>query len=97
MIAATLSCGRAVVLMVLASALLAGCGSNPPAKPEQPVTVKPAEPAVSPELQSAADALLGMEAKVLASGDLAKNGQQQLVAKLGFHRVPVKIKELRKF
>jgi len=79
LIAATLSCGRAVVLMVLASALLAGCGSNPPAKTEQPVTAKPAEPAVAPELQSAADALLGMEAKVLASGDLAKNGEQQIL------------------
>jgi len=35
--------------------------------------------AVAPELQSAADALLWHQAKVLASGDLAKNRKQQVL------------------
>jgi len=63
----------------VASTLLTGCGSSPAPKSEEPVAAKPAEPAVAPELQSAADALLGTEAKVLASGDLAKNGKQQVL------------------
>jgi hypothetical protein len=59
--------------------LLAGCGTNPPPKPEEPVAAKPAEPAVPADIQSAAEALLGAETKVLAFGDLAKNGKQQVL------------------
>jgi hypothetical protein len=69
-----------VLLLVASFVFLAGCGTSPAPKPEEPVAAKPAEPAVSAELQSAADALLGSEAKVLASGDLAKNGKQQILA-----------------
>ena len=78
-IAVTSSCGRSVIMLVVGSMLLAGCGSSPVPKSEEPVAAKPAEPAVAPELQSAADALLGTEAKVLASGDLARNGKQQVL------------------
>jgi len=56
-----------------------GCGTNPPPKPEEPVATKPAEPAVPADIQSAAEALLGAETKVLAFGDLAKNGKQQVL------------------
>jgi hypothetical protein len=62
------------------SILPAGCGTSPASKSEEPVAAKPAEPAVPADIQSAADALLGSETKVLAYGDLAKTGKQQLLA-----------------
>jgi hypothetical protein len=61
-------------------ALLAGCGSSPAPKPEEPVAAKPAEPAVPDDVRSAADSMLGSEAQVLAFGDLAKTGKQQVLA-----------------
>jgi hypothetical protein len=76
--AATVSASQ---LLILAGAmLLAGCGSEPPPKPEEPVAAKPAEPEVPADVQAAADSLLGSETKVLAYGDLAKTGKQQLLA-----------------
>ena len=59
-------------------ALCAGCSSEPPAKAPETVQ-KPAEPAVPAELQSAANAVLGEDAEVLAFGDLAKTGNQQVL------------------
>ncbi len=53
-------------------ALLAGCGSAPPA--ENP---KAATPVVPQELQDVAKALLGAESEVIVFGDLAHTGQQQ--------------------
>ncbi len=53
-------------------ALLAGCGSAPPAE-----TPKTAAPAVSQELQDVAKALLGADSEVIVFGDLAHTGQQQ--------------------
>lgn len=54
----------------------AGCGDSPAPKPE-PAAAKPAEPEIPADVQAAADATLGAEAKVLVFGDLAKNGKQQ--------------------
>jgi hypothetical protein len=76
---ATANVSRCVLTFVVASLLLQGCGTTQAPKREEPVAAKPAEPAVSAELQSAGDALLGTEAKVLASGDLAKNGKPQIL------------------
>jgi len=59
--------------------LMAGCGTTPSPKPDEAPAVKPAEPAVPADIQSAADALLGADTKVLAFGDLAKNGQQEVL------------------
>ncbi|HSC45224.1 MAG TPA: hypothetical protein VLC94_05315 [Candidatus Acidoferrum sp.] len=57
---------------------LAGCGSTPETKPSEPAAAsKPAEPAIPPEIQAAADGSLGSETTVLAYGDLAKTGAQQ--------------------
>lgn len=67
----------AIVMCVLA--LGAGCTSQPPAKPPQ-TAQKPAEPAVPAETQSAAGAVLGEDAEVLAFGDLAKTANQQVLA-----------------
>jgi hypothetical protein len=65
---------------LLASALIfVGCGSETP-KPAADASTKAAEPAVPPDVQSAATALLGSEVQVLAYGDLAKNGMQQMLA-----------------
>ena len=63
----------------LISSFAAGCGTSSVPKPEEPVAVKPAEPAVPDEVRSAADSLLGSEAQVLAFGDLAKTGKQQVL------------------
>ena len=58
--------------------LYSGCASEPPAKAPE-AAQKPAEPAVSPEVQKAASAVLGEDAEVIASGDLAKAGDQQIL------------------
>ncbi|PYU00298.1 MAG: hypothetical protein DMG34_19505, partial [Acidobacteria bacterium] len=70
---------RSPLFFALLSMVFMGCGTNPPPKPEEPVATKPAEPAVPADIQSAAEALLGAETKVLAFGDLAKNGKQQVL------------------
>jgi len=65
-------------MLCLAAVLCgAGCGSgNPPAQAPAAET----KPAVPPEIQSAAQSLLGSETQVLVFGDLAKTGKQQFVA-----------------
>ncbi|HEY6127757.1 MAG TPA: hypothetical protein VIW23_06200 [Candidatus Acidoferrum sp.] len=71
---------RSLSLIASISILAAGCETNQPPKPEQPaVAAKPAETEVPENIRSAADALLGSEAKVLAYGDLAKTGKQQIL------------------
>jgi hypothetical protein len=65
--------------MSCALALGAGCSSEPPAKPPE-AAQKPAVPAVPAELQAAATAVLGGDAEVLVFGDLAKTGDQQILA-----------------
>ncbi len=75
-------CSGAFLLLAI---VLAGCETTTPTPNTEAATPgttesKPAAPAVPPEMQSAAQALLGGDAKVLAFGDLAKNGQQEFVA-----------------
>ena len=72
--------GFTLLAVVFGAALITGCGSEPAPKPAEPVAAKPAEPEVPADVQDAADSLLGSETKVLAYGDLAKNGKQQLLA-----------------
>jgi len=60
-----------------------GCGSFMSAPVESTKTEaakKPAQPATPPDIQAAAESALGSETEVLAFGDLAKNGKQQLFA-----------------
>src|ERR1700733_7905816 len=49
-------------------------------KKETSQPAAPAKPATPPDVQAAAEAALGSETEVLAFGDLAKNGKQQIFA-----------------
>jgi hypothetical protein len=71
---------RSISISLLLLAFVAGCGTSPAPKPEEPaVATKPAEPAVPDDVRSAADSMLGSEGQVLAFGDLAKTGKQQVL------------------
>jgi hypothetical protein len=60
--------------------LLFGCGDTPAPKPaEQTAAPKPAEPEIPADIQAAAEGSLGSETTVLAYGDLAKTGTQQIL------------------
>jgi hypothetical protein len=61
------------------SAFLGGCGTDAP-KPAPQAEKKPAEPAIPEEIDAAAKSVLGSESRVLAFGDLAKNGNQAFLA-----------------
>lgn len=54
--------------------LLAGCNSSRPATPAEA-----AAPPSAPESQQIAEAVLGRQAEVMAKGDLARNGAEQLL------------------
>jgi hypothetical protein len=60
------------------SALVAGCGTSPAPKPEEPVAASSLSGGAG-RSRSAADSLLGSESQVLAFGDLAKTGKQQVL------------------
>lgn len=69
--------GAGVVAIALSAASCGGpTASN--TKTEEPV--KPAEPEVPPDIQQVADSSLGSETDVLAYGDLARAGKQQVLA-----------------
>lgn len=70
---------RSAIFLAVICIVSAGCDTAPPAKQEEPASAKPAEPAVPADIQAAADATLGSEAKVLVYGDLAKTGKQQVL------------------
>ncbi|HEX4538438.1 MAG TPA: hypothetical protein VH140_15915 [Candidatus Acidoferrum sp.] len=58
-----------------------GCGTEAPKSSSEPaVETKPAALAIPEDLQDAAKHLLGSDAQVLLTGDLAKNGKRQLLA-----------------
>ena len=61
-----------------ASILAVGCDSSQSSSSQ--TAAKPTEPAIPDDVQSAADAFLGKETTVLVFGDLAKNGNRQLLA-----------------
>jgi len=69
---------RFMFLCLAASVGFGGCGSEAPKT--APVETKPAELAVPEEYKDAAQALLGSDAQVLLFGDLAKTGNQQVLA-----------------
>jgi len=66
------------LMLSVASILAVGCDSSQSSSSQ--TAAKAAELAVPDDVQSAADALLGKETTVLVFGDLAKNGNRQLLA-----------------
>lgn len=76
----TIGKSRAVTALLagVVAFFLVGCQSaqqTPPAEAAAP----PAAPAAVPETQRVAEAVLGKEAEVVAHGDLARNGLEQLL------------------
>jgi len=72
--------GSLPVLFLLPFLVSSGCEDKPAPKPSEPAAAaKTAEPAVPPEIQAAAEGSLGSETTVLAYGDLAKTGTQQIL------------------
>jgi hypothetical protein len=70
-----------LLLPVLAVALFAAaCGQDRAPQRAEEAARKPAEPAIPTDIQSAAEGSLGSETTVLAFGDLAKTGTQQILA-----------------
>jgi hypothetical protein len=63
----------------VAALVLSGCGSEP-AVPTPEAAKKAAEGVIPQDVQDAANALLGSDTQVLLYGDLAKNGQKQMLA-----------------
>jgi hypothetical protein len=72
--------GRIVPALVvgLASFLMVGCGTAQQTTPAEAAD-PPAAPAVAPETQQVAEAVLGRQAEIIARGDLARNGSEQLL------------------
>lgn len=72
-----------LALVAVVGALCASCSNSPaPATDAKPGASSPADPQPAPptEDQTAAENVLGDEAEILAFGDLAKNGNQQVLA-----------------
>jgi hypothetical protein len=67
------------VVVLSSSLLLFGCGDAPAPRAAEETPSKPAEPAIPEDIQSAAEGSLGSDTKVLAYGDLAKTGTQQVL------------------
>ena len=71
----------AVLTATAFGSLGVGCGTEAPKPSSEPAAeAKPAAPAIPEDIQDAAQHLLGSDAQVLLSGDLAKNGKRQLLA-----------------
>jgi hypothetical protein len=66
------------VTAIFLAGLLEACGPSSTSNPK-PAETAPAAPAIPDDIQKVADSALGSEAEVLAYGDLAKNGKQQVL------------------
>jgi hypothetical protein len=76
----TIGKSRAVPALVagVLTFFLAGCQSAQQTTPAE-AAAPPAAPAAVPETQQVAEAVLGKQAEVVARGDLARNGSEQLL------------------
>jgi hypothetical protein len=76
----TIRKSRAALALVagVVALFLAGCQSAQQTTPAE-AAPPPAAPAAVPETQRVAEAVLGKQAEVVASGDLARNGSEQLL------------------
>src|ERR1700704_620075 len=71
-------CMAAGLLVVATTFFLLGCKSAQQTTPAE-AAVPPPAPAVVPETQQVAEAVLGKQAEIIAHGDLARNGLEQLL------------------
>jgi hypothetical protein len=69
-----------VLLALAASCMLALCACNDSPKPDPALKAAAQAPQIPADIQSAAETALGSEAEVLLFGDLALDGQRQLLA-----------------
>ena len=67
---------KTTILIALLCLMAAACTEPPKTE----VLVKPLAPKYSPEVTSAVEAVLGSEADILLVGDLARTGQEQVLA-----------------
>jgi hypothetical protein len=68
----------AVLVVGVVAFLLAGCESARQTAPAE-AAAPPVAPAAVPENQQVAEAVLGKQAEIIAQGDLARNGSEQLL------------------
>lgn len=89
-----------VVMIVGVALACCGCSSQPAANsssasspssaaPSGGSSAESATPAVPPEIQQAAEAVFGNEAEVLAHGDLAQNGKEQVLVINRLHKAGI--------
>jgi hypothetical protein len=69
---------RGIIIAIFLAGLLEACSHEATSNPK-PAESAPAAPAIPDDIQQVADSALGSEAEVLAYGDLAKNGKQQIL------------------
>jgi hypothetical protein len=80
--------GRALPLQIgLTALLLAGCHSAPQPEPVRE-NASPDAIGMADETQQVAEAALGKQAEILAHGDLARNGREQLLTVNPFTKAP---------
>ena len=65
-------------LLLIAGLFLLAVGCTEAPKPE--AAAKPPEPKYPTEIESAVETVLGAEAEILVAGDLAGNGEEQVLA-----------------
>lgn len=68
---------RFIIVLLVCTTALTGCGRSEPTSTQ--VQSGDATPNVTPDIQAIADQVLGGGAEVVALGDLARNGTQQMV------------------
>jgi hypothetical protein len=69
---------RGIIIAIFLAGLLEACSHEAASNPK-PAETAPAAPAIPDDIQQVADSALGSEAEVLAYGDLAKTGKQQIL------------------
>lgn len=80
---------RRILFVAILCVAGAGAGCVQAPRPEQPPAAqKPAAPTIPPEIQGAAEAVLGLEVEVLVHGDLARNGNEQALGVNRLKRTP---------
>jgi hypothetical protein len=73
-------CARVSIAVSCGLTMLVACGGQPSPQKKPAEAIKPAAPQIPPGILTVAREVLGSEAEVLAFGDLARSGNQQVLA-----------------